>query len=102
MLLMLAETPSWTLTSYLQLGENYCRADLTEAVISRRRGRVYEGRDTVIILNVSMPWRQRMQMMQEQDPGFRTASCYEYAAISSLSLLTVTQCDARPVVCFGS
>ena len=35
--LMLEETPSWTLTSYLQLGENYCRADPTEAVVSRRR-----------------------------------------------------------------
>ena len=101
MLLMLAETPSWTLTSYLQLGENYCRADLTEAVVSRRR-RVYKGRDTVIISSVSMPRRQRMQMMQEQDPGFRTASCYEYAAIPSLSLVSVTQWDARPVVCFGS
>ena len=92
MLLLLEETPSWTLTSYLQLGENYCRADLTEAVQwSHGGGRVYKGRDTVIILSVSMPRRQRMQ---EQDPGFRTASCYEYAAISSLSLVTVTQCAA--------
>ena len=91
---MLEETPSWTLTSYLQLGENYC--GLTGAASVQRK------RDTVIISSVSMPRRQRMQMMQEQDPGFRTASCYEYAAIPSLSLLTVTQWDARPVVCFAS
>ena len=44
MLLMLEETPSWTLTSYLQLGENYCRADLTEAVVSRRRASVQRKR----------------------------------------------------------
>ena len=35
MLLMLEETPSWTLTSYLQLGENYC--GLTEAASVQRK-----------------------------------------------------------------